>query len=260
MSALPVVTALALIFATTASADEWHKHWGVSGSPELRVYTNDAAITVEAAGDGAIDASLITRGFTIGSTGVQVTEHQSGNAVDINVKVPSMHFSFGDHSVELRVRVPQKLSAEVHTGDGSVKLYGLHGTLRADSGDGSVRGEQLDGSLEARSGDGSVHVDGRFDHLVLHTGDGSVAVNALRGSRVVTDWKLETNDGSVRLVVPRDLAADVELSTGDGSIHSDLPLTIEGKHIGRQMSGKLNGGGPLLRVRTGDGSITISSI
>ena len=37
MSALPVVTALALIFAATASADEWHKHWGVSGSPGLRV-------------------------------------------------------------------------------------------------------------------------------------------------------------------------------------------------------------------------------
>ncbi len=251
----------ALAVATAAYGDQWNKHWSVGPKPELRIYSNDASVTVQAVEGSGIDAVLITRGWPIGSNGVQVSEHQTGNIVDINVKVPSMHFSFGDRSVKLEVRVPRELTSEVHTGDGSIHLMGLHGSLRAETGDGSIQAEDLDGNFDAHTGDGSVHVGGRFDHVMLHTSDGSVAFSAGRGSRMASDWKVETGDGSVRLSLPHELAADVELTTGDGSIHSDLPLVGDGRHSsGHLMTGKLNGGGPSLRVRTGDGSISIGTI
>ena len=143
-----------------------------------------AFAVVQAVEGTGIDAVLTTRGWPIGLNGVQVSEHQTGNSVDINVKVPSMHFSFGDRSVKLEVRVPRELTSEVHTGDGSIHLMGLHGSLRADTGDGSIQAEDLDGSFDAHTGDGSVHVGGRFDHVMLHTSDGSVAFSAGRGSRM----------------------------------------------------------------------------
>ena len=258
---LTLIGTLALASATHAYADQWNKHWSVGPKPELRIYTNDASVVVQAGDGNGIDATLTTRGLPIGSNGVQVTEHQSGNSVDINVKAPSMHFSFGERSIKLEVRVPRELASEVHTGDGSVHLMGLHGSVRADTGDGSIQAEDLDGNFDAHTGDGSVHVGGRFDHVLLHTSDGSVALSAARGSRMASDWKVETGDGSVRLTVPHELAADVELATGDGSIHSDLQLNSEGKRSGGHwMTGKLNGGGPSLRVRTGDGSISIATI
>jgi hypothetical protein len=123
-----------------------------------------------------------------------------------------------------------------------------------------VEGEDLDGSLDAHSGDGSVHVSGRFDILRLHTQDGSVDVNALRGSRMQADWRVETGDGSVRLNLPRNLPADLELRTGDGGIRMNLPVSVTGKQSENEVHGKLNGGGPLLTVRTGDGSITVSPL
>jgi hypothetical protein len=45
------------------------------------------------------------------------------------------------------------------------------------------------------------------------------------------------------------------LHTGDGHITVDMPLAVEGRLGGKNIRGKLNGGGKLLTVHTGDGSI-----
>ncbi len=244
----------------TATAEEWNKHWAVGPKPELHIHAGDAAVIVVAGSSNGIDANLITRGWPIGASGVEVTEHQMRNSVEIGIKVPQTHFNVGVHEIRLEVRVPRELTAEIHTGDGSIRLEGLHGTIRANTGDGSIQGEDLDGSLDAQSGDGSLHIAGRFDSLNLHTQDGSVELSAGPGSRMQSDWRVQTGDGSVRLTVPRDLAADVDLHTGDGSIRLEGPaLSVMGTQREREVHGKLNGGGPLFTVRTGDGSITVSS-
>ncbi len=255
-----------LAFATltlltqAAWADEWTHHWSVSGKPELHVSAGDAAVVVEVGPDNTIDANITTIGYSIGGSGISISEHRTGNSVQIDVRLPHMNFSFGNHSVKVNVRVPREVIGDLHTGDGSIVLRGLHGSLRADTGDGSIRAEDVDGMLEAHSGDGSVHVQGRFDKLQLHTQDGSVEVEAREGSRLQSDWRIQTGDGSVHLSVPRGLAADVEAHTGDGHIRFDVPVTVNGTQNEHTVQGKLNGGGPLLLVRTGDGSITLSAI
>jgi DUF4097 and DUF4098 domain-containing protein YvlB len=249
------------IAAQSAWADEWTKHWSVSGKPELRVSAGDASVVVEAGNDRSIDARLITVGWAIGATGVRVEEHQVGDKVEIDIKVPSLHWSFGNHSVRLEVRVPVELIADLHTGDGSISLRGLHGDLRADTGDGSIHGEDLDGALDAHTGDGSVRITGRFDKLQLHTHDGSVEAEVKEGSRLDGDWRIQTGDGSMHLRVPKNLAADLEAHTGDGHIRFDLPgAATNGGKDEHTSQAKLNGGGPALSLRTGDGSITVSSL
>ncbi len=250
----------ALAIASHAAwADEWTKHWTVSGKPELRITTSDASLIVEAGSDHSIDARLITTGYPIGATGVHVEERQVGDKIQIDVKVPNMHWSFGNHSVRLEVRVPRDLIADLHTGDGSISLRGLRGDLRADTGDGSIHGEDLDGGLDANTGDGSVRVAGRFDKLQLHTHDGSVEAQVKEGSHLDGDWRIQTGDGSLHMRVPKNLAADLEAHTGDGHITIDLPgaSSAKGAHF---TQAQLNGGGHALLLRTGDGSITVSSL
>lgn len=247
--------------AITARAETWSKQWQVSGTPEVHILAGDAGIEIKAVSGHDVEATLTTNGWSIGNdSGVRVIEHQSGDRIDIEVKEPRTHFSFGDHSARLVVRVPRQLSGYIHTGDGSVRLSGLHGSLRADTGDGSIDGEDLDGVLTARSGDGSVRINGRFDGLQIHTSDGSVELHALEGSKVTEDWTLQTGDGSVRIALPSNLAADLDLHTGDGSIRLNMDVTVNGKRDEHQVRGKLNGGGQLLAIRTGDGSIQIDSI
>lgn len=246
--------------AMAARADEWNKQYQVSGTPEVHISAGDAAIVVEAGSGHEVQANLTTRNWKIGDTGIHVIEHQAGDRIDIEIKEPHEHFSFGNRSVRLVVRVPREMTGYVHTGDGSVTLTGLHGSVQADTGDGSIRADDLDGMLQAHTGDGSVHVQGRFDGLQIHTSDGSVELRALQGSKMKEDWKLETGDGSVRLGLPRDLAANLDLHTGDGSIQMNMDVTVSGKLGGHELRGKMNGGGPQLAVRTGDGSIQIDSI
>ena|SRR5215469_11118120 len=123
------------------------------------------------------------------------------------------------------------------------------------SGDGSENLDSVDGKLRATTGDGSIQANGRFDELDLKTGDGHLDVRAAAASTLAANWRLETGDGSVSLELPPDLAADVDLHTSDGHIDLDMPVTTEGKILQNEIHGKLNGGGSLLTIRTGDGSI-----
>ncbi len=246
--------------AAAARAEEWNKQWQVSGAPDVHIIAGDASITVEIGSSGRVEATLKTKGWTVGDSGVRVIDHQDGNRIDIELKEPHDHFSVGNHSASLRVLVPRELTGQIHTGDGSITLRGLHGMIHADTGDGSISAEQLDGTLQARSGDGSVHIEGRFDSIRVHTGDGSVDLHAAQGSRMKEDWSFESGDGSVRLAFPRNLAADLDARTGDGSIQTNAELTVSGKIGQHEVHGKLNGGGPALAIRTGDGSIQIDTI
>ena len=103
-----------------------------------------------------------------------------------------------------------------------------------------------------------LHFNGRFDNVQLRTQDGSVELHAQRGSRMGSDWRVQTGDGSVRISLPSDISADLKLHTGDGRISSDVPLSVTELRSEHDIRGKLNGGGPSLSVRTGDGSITVN--
>ncbi len=251
---------LIVFSAANVQAEEWTKRWPVNGRPELRISTRDASISLEVGSSNEITAEVKTRGISIGGDGIKILDHQEGNHVELEIREPVTHFSFGSRSIRLQMRVPRELLADLHSGDGSVKLTGLHGSFQVNTGDGSIEGDDLDGALETHSGDGSLHVRGRFDKLQVRTTDGSVDVRAGAGSRMSSDWRIETGDGSVHLNIPRELSATVQLRTGDGSIHVDLPLTVEGSKSEHELQGKLNGGGPFLEVHTGDGSISIGAL
>ena len=58
-----------------------------------------------------------------------------------------------------------------------------------------------------------------------------------------------------------EFSAELEATTGDGSIDIDFPITMEGsRHRDSRVSGKMNGGGGLLELHTGDGTITIGRL
>jgi hypothetical protein len=66
----------------------------------------------------------------------------------------------------------------------------------------------------------------------------------------------------VTVRLPKDLAANLDVSTSDGKIDCNLPLTLDGFHSNggseHSVRGKLNAGGALLSIRTSDGSIHLS--
>jgi hypothetical protein len=258
---------LTLIFAlsTVCAAEQWNKNYTVGGSPQLTVFASDASIEVHAGGDGSISAVMETRGYTLtgGDPDIVMTDSQSGDSVTITAKERSRtRFCIGcTRSAHMSITAPAGTRLMLKTSDGSLKVYDFKAPADLHTSDGSIEVRGFDGALHARSSDGSINVTGRFDDLRLDTSDGSITVEVQRGSKVNTDWRLHTSDGSIRAALPEDLSAELNLSTGDGSIHSELSINdVHGPMSKRSLTGKLNAGGRLLEMRTSDGSIHLTKL
>jgi len=251
--------------ALPARADEWSKTYTLTGKPDLRVDTSDANIHVSTWDQNAVESRVTTTRYKIGEDGIRIEEHQAGNMVEIDVHYPHHGVTInwgnsGTHRVDIDIHMPREGRVDLHTGDGKIELGNFKGEMQLRSGDGSQEVDSVDGKLRASTGDGHIRANGRFDELDLKTGDGRVDARAATGSSLATGWRLESGDGTVTLEVPETLSADVDLHTGDGHIDLDMPVTTEGKIRQGEVRGKLNGGGNLLVIHTGDGSIRLRKI
>ncbi len=252
---------LLLALAAAASADEVVKHFNIAGKADLRVDANDGAVSIRTWDRKEIEARVTSTGWRI-PTDVQVIDRQSGDRVEIELRMPRHAFSlnFGARSLRLELQVPRDLRSDIHTGDGSITVDGVRGDTRLRTGDGRIEAFNIDGSLDGQTGDGRIRVRGRFDMLNLRTGDGSVDAEIGSGSKMSSDWGIHTGDGHVTLRLPADFSAELNVHTGDGHIRSDLPVTVSGVRGDHELRGKLNAGGPLLTVRTNDGSINLERL
>jgi hypothetical protein len=267
--------------ATTARADQWSKTYQVNGRADLHVTTGDGDVTVTGTDPHPVAARATATGWKIGPNDVQIIESQSGNSVSIEVKVPHWGFSMfgGNHkSLRVEVSVPRELDLDVRTSDGNVTAQGVSGKIQFDTGDGNVtagnikgdirihtgdghiEGHNFDGSLNADTGDGNLRIDGRFDTLALKTGDGSIEAQVGSGSKLANSWYLHSGDGHITLRVPSDLNAMLDAHTGDGSITLDVPIQVSGSLSHSSVRGKLNAGGAMLAISSGDGSIHIEKL
>jgi DUF4097 and DUF4098 domain-containing protein YvlB len=248
---------LLAVCGSPSFADEWKKSFSVPGKADLRVEVDDGEATVHAWDRKQIDVRITTEGWKIEPSEVRVTDHQAGDRVEIEVRVPRTHISFGRRSVRVELQVPRELRASIHSGDGRISVQDLKGEIHLSTSDGSIEADAVDGDFEAKTGDGRIRATGRWDRLSLETKDGSVDAEARAGSKMAGAWRIHTGDGSVTLRLPENFAADLDAHTGDGKIMVDFPVTASGSIGGSELRGKLNGGGQMLVVRTGDGPIRL---
>jgi len=190
----------------------------------------------------------------------------------------------------LLVTVPTRFDVQVQTGDGDVAVESIEGNVMLRTGDGDIAlGGATGSDVMIQTGDGDVAVGGTASrHITIQTGDGDVALGRLDAEDVqvrtgdgdilieelsgslrastgdgdvmlhigdFTGVQITTGDGDVTLYAPASLAADVSIIGGElvlGEAFA-LPAQLEG----RRLEGSLNGGGPELSVRVGDGTIRI---
>ncbi|MGI4755591.1 MAG: DUF4097 family beta strand repeat-containing protein [Janthinobacterium lividum] len=267
--------------ACTASAlaqSNWDRTYNVSAKPAVQIDVDDASVRVHSCGDcRAVRIHVDPKGGDLSRW--RVTEMQGGNGIHFALKHKedrSLFVGWHGHAPEVMVETPAETDLNVHSADGSLAVAGLRGSidlktgdgsvatedtagpLRVSTGDGSVQVHRAEGTLSAGTGDGSMQIEGRFTQLEAHTGDGSINLALLPGSNLQSSSRVTTGDGSIALTLPRDLRADVQASTGDGSIANGLNMQTSSNDR-HNVHGLMNGGGPTLRVHSGDGSISMSA-
>ncbi len=158
------------------------------------------------------------------------------------------------------------------TGSGSIEADSLSGSFQASTGSGSIEGIRLRGAVTVRSGSGSIDISqsggGEVD---ASSSSGSVYVNGVRGGvrastssgtlRVqgeqTSDWRLSSSSGSVTIELAGTPKFALDARSSSGRIDTGFPVTVSGTIGRRELRGSVNGGGPLLYVRTSSGSIRI---
>jgi DUF4097 and DUF4098 domain-containing protein YvlB len=101
-----------------------------------------------------------------------------------------------------------------------------------------------------------VHATDLSGDVRLTTSNGSMHV-ALSGSTWSgSGLEASTSNGSLQVEIPREYSAHLTARTGNGSLNVDRPITVTGR-IGREIDTDLGKGGPTLRLRTSNGSLSI---
>jgi DUF4097 and DUF4098 domain-containing protein YvlB len=260
-------------FAATVHAEDYAKSFSVANRANVHVNTNDGSVTVTTGDAKQVEFRVEYSGYELDKT-LHIESHQQGDEIELTARISKFQFSLGAiRRLHIEVRMPKEADLRVESGDGAVKADGLIGTVdlrtgdgsvtvnslkgvvRLHTGDGAIDASDLDGKCDAVSGDGRIRLRGRFDVLRAKSGDGRMDVSALHGSKLDSSWSISSGDGGIELALPGDLSADIDASTHDGHISSDIPITVEGVISKSHVRGKMNGGGQTLTIRTGDGSV-----
>lgn len=258
------------------------KHFSTTGPPDIALSTFDGAIEIRAWDKPDIEVVIERHAPSREmAQAMAVDAQQTGNRVSVDVKLPEARgfgIHLGSRSAKLIVSVPAQANLTAKSGDGAILVDRVTGRLELRSGDGSIRARSVGGEIRAHTGDGSIRLDDVKGAVDVDTGDGSIvasgalsSVRARSGDGSVTvhadtvtpagDWDISTGDGSVALDIPADFNGDLDAHTGGGRVHLEnvTVSNVTGTMNKETVRGQIGSGGRSVKVRSGDGSIRITS-
>jgi DUF4097 and DUF4098 domain-containing protein YvlB len=247
---------------------------GVGGRVEAEsgggsVHLDDIGGGVNAeTGGGSIEVGKVSGDLGLHTGGGSIDVHQAsgkvtaetgGGGIQIENAGQGANIETGGGSIELR-HCDGKVKAS--TGGGGIELGDIGGPVEIDTGGGSIRLSSAKGHVHAETGGGGIELLG-VPSANAQTGAGPITVKLLNTGGERRDSELETSAGDITVYIASNVAVDVRASVDLASGHhirSDFPdihVHSEGDQWAKTISadGKLNGGGPVLKVRTTTGDI-----
>jgi len=277
---LLALAAAVLLAPTPMIAAEGHfdKTLTVNGQATLNVSTGSGYIRINPGSDNQIHiVGRVKSSNWMGGSGQSAEQRvneivsnppieQTGNiirvgkdhgqnhvSIDYDITAPkNTTLSAGSGSGDININNVGE-NAKLNTGSGNIDASGLSGTISLETGSGDITASQnRAGDVKAGTGSGNIHLNNIQGGLKAETGSGNIEISG----KPTSDWKLGTGSGDVTLSLG-GAAMTLDASTGSGGIQTDLPITVQGNLDKHHVVGKVNGGGPAVRVETGSGSIHI---
>ena len=160
---------------------------------------------------------------------------------------------------------------EANTSGGSLNFGSIQGPITGNTSGGSVTVESCDGKVDVKTSGGSINLGEVNGNIYARTSGGSIHVDEVKGSidaatsggpvyamiseQPVEDCQLRTSGGGITVVLADNIKFDVDAKTSGGGIKTDHPITLQGEISSNVIRGKVNGGGPLIFLRTSGGGI-----
>ena len=137
-------------------------------------------------------------------------------------------------SVQYEIKVPGSIDLNIETTNGNVQIEGVDGRLRLESTNGQISGREIQGLTRCKTTNGTINIE----------------FSGIRGDDKMT---FKSTNGSIKLYLPDDFSADVDLKTTNGRISSDFPL--DGRESRTHFSGVIGDKRNELSCTTTNGNI-----
>ena len=257
-----------------AAEGTFERTLSVSGTVTLHVSTGSGFIHIKPGPDNQIHIFGRVKSNWGGSESRvgEIVSHppieQTGSIVRVGGNLENLH----NISIEYEIQAPSRSFLEASSGSGDVTDDGVGVNARLNTGSGSIHATGLKESFTVGTGSGDIYAEqsGSGD-ATAHTGSGSIELKNLSGGvkadtgsgdiklsgQPKADWRVRTGSGSVELWAADRSGFTLDASTGSGDVKTDREMVVQGSIEKHHVSGKINGGGPIVRVDTGSGDIRV---
>jgi Putative adhesin len=270
-----VLTAALAMAAIPALASEatFERNLAVNGRVELSVATGSGNIHLTQGSGNKVHIFAKVKS-NWGGSDEQVRAiaanppiEQTGNIIRIGAR----HENLNHISIDYEIEAPADAYLDAGSGSGNINDEGVGDNAKLNTGSGNIRATSLRNGFTVGTGSGNIYAEqtGQGD-VKAETGSGTIELRNLRGGLRATtgsgeikvagipanSWHLETGSGSVEFW-SGDAPLTLDASTGSGTVHTDREMLTQGSSDRHHITGKLNGGGPTVRIETGSGDIRI---
>ena len=228
---------------------------------DIHVASIQAPVTATA-NHGDIELSAITGQATahINSGGTSVSAHSIDGGISIQGHADDLTLADITGVVDI--------SGEFF---GTTHLEHINGAIHFHTSRADFQLARLDGEAEIIR-DNDISADQALGPLVLTTHNGNVTLDRIAGDVAVTNRNgtidltaapaignitLEDRNGSIKTTLPEHAGFSVQAGTNNGNIDTDLQLSLSGTGNGKNLSGTVGSGGPLVHITTTNGDISI---
>ena len=233
----------------------------VSGPVELDIRSGAGGVRIHAGPVGAVHVVARLRAYRGGTadTTARIRRieanppvEQHGNTIRIGQVVDNDLYH--DVAIEYDLTVPAATSVRSVVGSGGQTIHGpLQGRLDLTAGSGGIRIEDTAGDVQVSAGSGGLRLTGIRGALRARAGSGAIRIEG----QPIGPWSAYTGSGAIRMSVTGGTPFEVDANTGSGGISSDQLVAVVGARSRHHLHGTVLGGGPLVRLETGSGSIRI---
>ena len=251
-----IATSLVALLSVTflqAKADLVERSFEVKPGGTFIVDTDSGSIEVSSHNKDTVDVQVEKKGKN--PEDFELSFSQNGDTIKVVGDRKSSSF-WGSNGAHFVVKVPSKFNLDLNTSGGSIELSSLNGKVDAYTSGGSITLGEIRGDVDVKTSGGSIRVEEVAGTINAHTSGGSITARI--SQQPLGDSRLTTSGGSVSAYLEPSVAVDLTASTSGGRVSSEFEVSGTVKKT--RITGKINGGGPKLVLKTSGGSVRVKKL
>jgi hypothetical protein len=232
--------------------------FNTKSTPFIDASTYDGSITIRAWDKNEVSCTVTKRAEDDQQIkGVKFNAAQNGNQIIIKTEFDKAYMKkykggvYSNAVASFEINVPRSANLKINSSDGRLRIEGVNGNIEAKTGDGGIEVRDCNGRVDIDTGDGRIYVVNHQGEANIKTGDGNIVIEGR-----FTKLSATTGDGSIVLSIPSNTNATIE-AEAESVLVDGLTATEESGKSERLKRWRIGTGGPIFKLHTGDGRISV---